>query len=76
MRPDRETREKDPLAPDQVTDPAGKQEQAAESDEVRVDDPRQPRLRKAEVLLNGRQRNVDDRHVDDDQEKTCAQNDQ
>ena len=70
----RETRQVDPLAPDQVTDPAGEQEQAAECDQVRVDYPRQAGLREGQVLLNRRQRDVDDRHVDDDQEESGAQN--
>jgi len=54
--------------------PAGEEEQAAERDQVRVDYPRQAGLREGQVLLNRRQRDVDDRHVDNDQEESGAQN--
>ena len=66
----------DALAAEQVAHPAREQQQPAERDQVRVDDPRQPGLREAEIDLDGRQRDVDDRHVDDDQEKTRAEHDQ
>ena len=68
--------EEDALAPDEVAEPAGEQEQPAERDQVRVHDPREARLREAEVALDRRQRDVHDRLVEDDHEEARAQDDQ
>ena len=54
---------KDAAARDEVAEPAGEQQQAAEGDQVGVDHPRERRLREAEVALDRRQRDVDDRRV-------------
>ena len=60
-------------AADQVTEPSGEEEQAAERDQVRVDDPREAALREAEVLLDGRKRHVHDRRVQNDHQHADAQ---
>ena len=45
----------DELAPGEVAEAPGEQQQAAEGDQVRVDDPREARLREAEIgLIEGR----------------------
>src|SRR5438128_8248376 len=72
----RETREEDPLATDEVADAAGEQEQAAERNQVRVDHPGEAGLGETEVTLDGRKRDVDDGHVDHDQQKACAKHQQ
>jgi hypothetical protein len=41
-------------AGDEVPQPPGEQQQAAEGDQIRVDDPRQTRLRETKVVLNRR----------------------
>jgi hypothetical protein len=57
-----------PLAPEQVGDPAAEQQQAAERERVRRDDPLAVVVGEAEVGLGGGERDVDDRHVEDDQQ--------
>jgi hypothetical protein len=73
--------EEDLLAPDQVTEPAGHQEESGEGNQVGVDHPGQPRLREVQVMLNLGQRDVDDgrvegvhqhREADDDQREPAA----
>ena len=73
---DRQAHQEDALAAEEVADPAREKKEAAERDQVRVDDPRQPRLRETQVSLDRRQRDVDDRHVDDDQKEPGAEHDQ
>jgi len=73
---DGESGEVHALAPEKVAESAGQQEQPAERDEVRVDHPREPRLREPEVTLNRRECDVHDRHVDDDQQEPGAEHDQ
>ena len=63
-------------AADQVAEPAGEQQQAAERDQVRVDDPREARLREVEVLLDRRQCNVHDGRVEHDHQHADAENDE
>ena len=46
--------------------PAGQEQQAAEGDEERVDDPGQVALAEVEVLLDRGQRDVHDRDVEHD----------
>ena len=68
--------EEDALAADQVAEPAGEQQEAAERDQVGVDDPGQLGLGDVQVALDDGQRDVDDgavervhehRHADDAQ---------
>ena len=46
--------EEDPPLADQVAEPPGEQQQAAERDQIGVDDPGEVRLREAEVVLDRR----------------------
>ena len=62
-REEDEAREKDLLAPDQVADPAGEQQEAAEGDQVAVEDPREVRLGEVEIALDRGKRDVDDRRI-------------
>ena len=55
-----------PLAAEQVGDPAAEQQQAAERERVGGDHPLAVVVGEAEVALGGGQRDVDDRHVEDD----------
>ena len=57
---DRQPDEEDAALAEQVAEPAGEQQQAAEGDQVGVDDPGQARLREAEVVLDRGQGDVDD----------------
>ena len=59
-----EPAEEDPLAADQVAEPAGEQQEAAEGDQVAVDHPREVRLREVQIALDRRQRDVHDRRVE------------
>jgi hypothetical protein len=56
--------EKHPLAPKQVSQASSQQQKAAERDQVRVQNPRQVRLREAEVALHRRERDVHDRPIE------------
>ncbi len=71
----REAGQEDVAASDQIPEPAGKEEQAAEGDQVGVDHPREIRLRESEIALDRRQRDVHDRHVEDDHQRPDAQHD-
>ena len=64
-----------PLA-EQITEPAGQQEQAAEGDQVGVDHPREAALGEPQVALDRRQRDVHDGRVEDDHEEPDAEDDQ
>ena len=70
---DREPGEEDPPLADQVAEPAREQQEAAERDQVGVDDPGQARLREAQVLLNRGQGDVDDRRVEHDHQHSAAE---
>ncbi len=73
---DTEPGEEHPAAPEQVTEPAGQQEQPAERDHVRVDDPGEAGFGEAEVVSDGRQRDVHDRDVENDHQHAGAEDDQ
>ena len=68
-----ESGEEDPPPAEEVAEATGQQEDAAEGDEVGVDDPGQARLAEAEVALDGGQGDVHDRRVEDDHEHPGAQ---
>jgi hypothetical protein len=58
------TPERNTVATDQVAEPAGQEQEAAERDQVGVDDPAQVRLCEVQVALDRRQRDVDHRAVE------------
>ena len=68
--------DEDPLAPDDVRRAAAEQQEAAEEQRVAVDHPLEVGLAEVEVLLDRRQRDVDDRRVQDDHELGQADQDQ
>jgi hypothetical protein len=68
-----ETADEDAATRHQVADPAGEQQKAAERDEVGVDHPGQPGLAEAQLMLDGRQRNVHDRDVENDHQHADAE---
>ena len=70
---DRQAGEEDAALADQVADPAGQQQQAAEGDHVGVDDPGEVALGEAEVVLDRGQGDVDDRRVEDDHQHPRAE---
>ena len=70
---DQEARHEDVLAPDQVAEAPGEQQQPAEADQVGVDHPGEARLREAEVVLDRRQRDVHDGHVENDHQHSRAE---
>ena len=63
----------DVLAAQKVAEAPGEEQEPAEGDQVAVDDPREAGLAEAEVLLDGGQRDVDHRHVEDDHQEARAQ---
>ena len=63
----------DPLSAGQVAQAAGQQQQPSEGDQVGVDHPRQAGLGEAQIALDRGHGDVDDRHVDHDQEKSGAE---
>ena len=65
--------QEDPLVAEQVAEPAGQQQEAAERQQVGVDDPGQRRLGEAEVGLDRRQRDVHDARVEHDHQVAQAQ---
>ena len=73
---DGEAGEEQAAAAEQVAETTGEQQQAAEGDQVGVDDPREARLGEAEVALDRGQRHVHDRRVEDDHEHSGAQHDE
>ena len=72
-REDREADQEHPPPADEVAEPSGEQQQAAERDQVRVDHPREVALREVQVLLDGRKRHVHDRRVEHDHQHADAQ---
>ena len=56
-----------------VTEGAGEQEEAGEHQRVRVDDPLELAEVRVEVAREGRERDVDDRVIDDDREQARAE---
>ena len=67
--------EHSPVA-EQVAEPAAEEQEAAEREEVRVHDPRERRLGKAQVLADRRQRHVHDRRVEHDHQVAQAEDEQ
>ena len=68
--------QEDLLRPDEVTHPAGQQEESAEGDQVGVDDPGQRRCGEVQVPLDRRQRDVHHRCVEHDHELADAEDHQ
>jgi hypothetical protein len=77
----RHAAEEDALAPDQIAEPPGQQQEAPECDQVGVDDPRQIGLSDVEIALDDGQRDVHDGavqrvhehgHADDGQSDPAA----
>ena len=75
-REDHDADEEDPLAADEVAGAPAEQQEAAEDERVRVDDPLQVGVRHVEVVLDRRQRDVHDRRVQDDHELRHADEDE
>ena len=75
-REEHEPRQEDALAADEVAEPAGQEQEGAEGDHVRVQDPGQVRLGEVEVGLDGRERDVHDRRVEDHHQLSEAHHDQ
>ena len=73
---DRQADDEDPPLSDQVAEPSGEQQQAAEGDQVGVDDPGEVRLREAEIVLDRGQGDVHDRLVEDDHQHPDAEDDE
>ena len=65
-REQRDSAQEQPARAEQVGEPPAEQQEAAEGQEVGVHDPRERRLREAEVVPDRRQRDVHDRRVEDD----------
>ncbi len=65
-----------PSVAEDVAQPAAEQQEPTEGDQVRIDDPRERLLGEPEILLNRRQRNADDRHIEDDHQVAEAENQQ
>ena len=67
-REDHDADEEDALAPDEVACAPAEEQEAAERERVRVDDPLQVGVRHLQVFLDRRQRDVHDRRVEDHHE--------
>ena len=61
---------------EEVAQPAAEQEEAAEGEQVGVDDPGERRLGEAEILADRRQGDAHDRHVEDDHQVAEAEDDE
>ena len=72
-REERDAEQEEPPVPEQVAEPSAEQQEAAEGDQVRVHDPRERLLGEAEILADRRQRDADDRHVEDDHQVAEAE---
>ncbi len=72
-REQREAREEDVAAPQQVAEAPRQEQQAPERDQVRVDRPSQARVREPEVVLDVGQRDVHDGHVENDHQHARAE---
>ena len=66
---EREAADEEPAVAEQVAEPAAQQQEAAEGQQVGVDDPGQRGLGEAEVLADRGQRHVHDRRVEDDHQR-------
>ena len=58
---------------EKIGQPTAEEQEAAEHEHVRVDDPREVVLREVEVRADRRERDVDDRGVEDDDELRCRE---
>src|SRR5204863_1925531 len=76
QREHREAHQEDPAARDEVTQPPGEQQEAAEGDEVRVDHPGQAGLREPEVGLDRGQRDVHHGRIEHDHQYADAEHQQ
>ena len=63
-----------PAMPEQIAEPAAKQQKATEGEDVGVHDPDKRRLGEAEIGTYGRQGDIHDRRVEDDHEVAEAEN--
>ena len=75
-REEDEPGEEHPLAADQVAGATAEQQEPAEQERVRVDDPLEARLGDPELRLDRRERDVHDRRVEDHHELREADEDQ
>src|SRR4029453_5597582 len=64
----RESDEEHPSPAEEVAEANGRQQDAAEGDEVGIDHPREARLAEREIALDGGQGDIHDRRVEDDHE--------
>src|ERR1700737_2607304 len=71
-----EAGEEDPLPAEQVTEPAGEQQETAKGDQVGIDDPGKAGLGEAEIVLDRGEGDVDDRLIEHDHQKASAQDDE
>jgi hypothetical protein len=76
QREEDEPGEEETPVPEQVAQPATQEQEAAESEQVGVDDPGQGGLGEAEILPDRRQGNAHDRHVEDDHQVAQAQHEE
>ena len=58
---------------EEVAEPAAEEQEAAVREQVAVHDPGERRLREAEILLDRRQGDADDRDVEDDHQRGQAE---
>ncbi len=65
--------EQDRPAADQIAQPPGEQQQPAERDQVGIHDPREARLREAQIVLDRGQGDVHDGDVEDDHQHADAE---
>jgi hypothetical protein len=63
-----QARDEQPPPAEEIGEAASEQQRAAEEDRVRRDDPMQARLREPQIGFDRRERDVDDRDVEDDHE--------
>ena len=75
-REERDPEQEQPAMAVEVAEPAAEQQEAAEGQQVGVDDPRERGLREAEVVPDRRQRDVHDRRVEHDHQVAEAEDDQ
>ena len=73
QREQRDPDQEEPPVTEQVAEPPAEQQAAAVSQQVRVHDPRERGLGEAEVVLDRRQRDVHDRHVQHDHQRRETQ---
>ena len=70
-----DTDEEHALAPDEIAGAASEEQETPERERVRVDDPLQVGIGHVQVFLDRRQRDVDDRRIEDDHELRHADQD-